>query len=175
MENYTNELLDVPAQRPDLEIQEVRGPTSSIAVTHEDFPWISQEVDLPLTEIVLVDKARVIRYGSAVSENRTLKKLASKVSEQGSINAERSMFKALPAILSNATAPNVNAVTNAQGEANILKTTKIGNNIPRIFFTMLEPASDKPVVVKLAIANHKHQQQAYGIFTGSNLRRKKND
>lgn len=163
-------------QRPDLGIMEVRGPCSEITLSRDDFPWLSDpESNLPLTEMSLVDTNRVIRYGSAVSGNKTLAKLASRVTQQSSINAERSMFKALPAIFENQTAPNVNSVTTAQGTANIFKTTKIGNNVPRIFFTILESASDKPIVVKIGVATHAKQQQVYGILTGSDLRRKKRD
>lgn len=166
--------LEIVAQRPDLDIQEVRGPSDEIIMTREEFPWLSSaKACLPLTELVLIDQGQAIRYGSAVSENGTLKRLASRVNEQGSISAERSMFKALPAILKNETAANVNAVTVAQGSASVLKTTKRGNNIPRIFFTLLERDSDKPIVVKLAVANHKDQQQVYSVLTGSKLQRKK--
>ncbi len=164
------------AQRPDLAIEEVVGPAKQYELSHETFPWIDKEgITLPLIEIVLADCRRSVHYGSAVSGNATLTRIADKVSEQNSIAAEQSMFRGLPAILENRTAPNINAVTTVAAEAPVFKTTKRGNNVPRIFFTVLEADSSRPIVVKLAVADHKKQQQVYGVMGQGAARRKKGD
>lgn len=164
------------AQRPDLAVEEVVGPARKYELSYEAFSWIDKGgITLPLIEVVLVDCKRSVHYGSAVSGNATLARIADKVSERNSIACEQSMFRALPAILENRTAPSINAVNSIAADAPVFKTTKRGKNVPRIFFTVLEADSDRPTVVKLAVADHKKQQQVLGVMGNGAARRKKRD
>lgn len=169
-ENYVTE-----QQRPDLGIEAV-SPAAPVAVTDEQYPWLSEaRIDVPTVEIRLANSGSTLRYGSAVGGNNALARIADDVPSQHSASAERSMFKGLSMLLQGQRTSTVEYVPYTGSVVPVYKTTNKGADAPRLFFSISTDDSGNPVVIKLGIATHKKQQQLLGVLKGDSGKRRKKD
>jgi hypothetical protein len=159
-------------QRPELGIETIAETTHSVAVTQEHYPWLTTEsLDVPLVRVKLAELETEFLYGSMVSGNHSVAKLASEVPPQQSASADQAMFKGLTMLLQKGTAPNLESVAYVDSKSPLYKTTKRGHDVARLFFTVIN--GETPVVLRVGIASHKKQEALTGILNRSAKRRKK--
>lgn len=157
--------LEPQLQRPDLNVESVR-QADPVSVTRENLPWINtNDMEIP-TVLVTTDDGTAFRFGSAVSGNHTLEKIASGVPADRSAKAERTMFKALPELIAHKPVPNIDTDASNSAEWTVFKTIGKGADAPRLFFTIFEGDNGTPVVLKLAVATYNKQQGAMKLMHG---------
>jgi hypothetical protein len=160
-------------QRPDLGIETV-SHADPILVSDEQFPWLNSSVmEVPTVSVKLSGLDTTFRYGSIVDGNGSVEKIARDVPSQASSNAEMGMFKGLEMVLKRQMAPNLEFVVGLDTGLPVYKTTKRGPDAARLYVAMLKDDSGEPVVLKLAIAQHKKQEQLYSLLRSGSTRRKK--
>jgi hypothetical protein len=162
-------------QRPDLGIESVKS-AASWHVKGEDYPWITQAmVEVPTVLVRLQGLEVPFRYGSLVSANHSVEKIADDVPLKHSINGEQGMFKALPNLLTQQNTPTLESIQIPNSKTTILKTTKQGPDVARFFFTVGKDENGLPVVLKIGIAPHKKQEELINVLRKvHNAGRKKN-
>lgn len=164
-------------QRPDLGIETVE-QSSTFRLPADAMPWLGNEpIDLHTVAVKIDNFERPIRFGSVIGESNSIRKLATMVPEQQSRSAEQGMFKGLVSLLSNQPSPNIDRVVEVDSTLPIFKTTKSGKDVARLFFALTSDHDGTPVVVKVGIAQHKKQQELYGVLghNTSHRRKKKRD
>ncbi len=162
-------------QRPDLGIETVT-PSGDLTVTNGEFPWLTDEsLEIPTVSVKLQGVEQAFRYGSLIGGNSSVAKLAAEVPDEQSHSAEAGLFKALPALLGNMPAPNIeSAVSYVDSVWPVLKVAKRGRDAARLYFSIITKEGQDPVVLRLGIAQHKKQQALQGTLsqTKGNKRRK---
>lgn len=163
--------IQVEPQRPDINVETIKQAVPA-KISQNQLPWItSSELEIPLVRVLTTDGV-AFRYGSAVKGNGSIERLADKVEVPKSVSAEQVMFKSLPMLFEGRMAPNIDRDTNTDAAWPIFKVSKKGADAPRLFFTWFSDEQG-PVVVKLAIAQHKKQQELIGILRNTSNRRKR--
>lgn len=150
------------AQRPDLGIERIK-QGEGVIITSEQLSWLTESVDVATVRVTL-ETGHSFLYGSVVSANNTLRKLASDVPPEKSRQAEIGLFKALPNLLENGSSPNIDTVMFGDADVPLLKVAKRGSDVARLAFAMI-PTENGVAVVKVGIANHKDQSRMNGVIT----------
>ena len=161
----TETLLEVPQ----LGIEHVNNASEKIHFGEDYFPWIEGQVDVSVADVTL-ETGEEIRYGSVVGLHSKVEKLASDVPSDESHKAEIGLFKALPDLLGDDRSSwpsNIEIVPNTDHlPYNVLKVVRHGKNPARLYFAVLEGVSEKPLVVKLGIAQQQKHLALQRIISG---------
>lgn len=150
----------VKPQRSDLGIETVE-QADSVMITQESFPWLTESMEVPAVRVTL-ETGHSFLYASAIKGNKTLEKLADAVPAEKSKQAEIGLFKAMPSLLENGSAPNIDAVMFSDG---LMKVAKRGSDVARLVFARFETDKGETAIVKVGISSHKDQSRMNGIIT----------
>ncbi len=167
MKNIEIKTPEQSLQRPDLGVESVNPTDQNVQLSKEEFPWLAEDqVELHTVKVRLEDGTE-FRYASAVSAHDGIADLAADVPHDRSLSAERGMFKGVAAILQGQTPSSIDTVVRKAVDITpqLYKTAKRGNDVARLFFTVMEDEAG-PFVVKLGVASHKKQHKLMAIMNG---------
>ncbi len=167
-----NTQIETTPQRPDLNVEAIE-PGKSILLTPEQLPWITKNEIVVPTVLVHTTEGLTFRYGSTVGAHSSVERLAHQVQPPQSISAERTMFKSLPFLFKGKKPPHIDHVSDINAAWPVSKVAKVGADAPRLFFTWFNDDKNQPVVLKLAIAGHKKQDELLGVLRHTSVRRHK--
>jgi len=156
-------------QRPEVNIESVV-PGDPAMLTAEQLPWMTSDLfEMPTVRVRMADGTE-FSYGSAVSANGSVEKLAHEVPVEQSRQTEEAMFKALPFLFDGKLPPNIKREITIGSDLTIFKVARKGNDVPRLLFTWFQ-GEQGPTVVKLGIAKHKKQMELQSVMTGKAQRK----
>lgn len=159
-------------QRPDINVAKVE-QGEQVGITSDMLPWLTDaDIELHTVRVTTLD-GLTFNYGSVVKGNHSIEHIASQVTAKDSEHSEEAMFKSLPYIFDGKMPPNIDRVHGVDAAWPIFKVAKKGPDAPRLFFAWFRGESGEPVVLKLAIAKHKKQDETYAVMQGRGSHRKR--
>ena len=160
-------VIDLPVVPADehaaMGIVSVGGIEARFRATKADIPWLSADTSVPLRMFNLV-RGTSILYGSVVSANHTLEKLADKVDRGKSKQVETALFTSLPDWLMQYDMPAITAVDKPLCAGSLYRASRGSHDPARLFF-IRKKVDGMPAVIKVAVARHKDQGQAMNILS----------
>ncbi len=159
-------------QLPKYGIENINNSSQQVSLSEGAFPWVDGPVELSAARVNL-EGGETVLYASAVGLNSSVEKLARKVPDEQSQNAEQGLFKGLSTYLAGGSPANFDTVAGVDIDGEVFKVSKSGRNAARLYFAVIR-TGEEPLVVKLGIANHDQQIALQGII-GNVRRRQKKD
>lgn len=122
-------------------------PGEPVTAAPENYPWLSEAVEVSTTLITLADETR-FRYGSIIGYNKSLSKIADSVPQSDSDSLQKALFMAMPDVLKGNPTQGISKVQNSNAQANLLAVSRNIVRLPSLIFAVEVPEDkDAPQAV----------------------------
>lgn len=152
-----------PGNPPAYEI----APHSGVRVDDEMYPWINQATAEVATVLVTLDDGPSFVYGSLIGLNRTIAKMADRVSVSDSESLQTALFNGLPSVLSGVPHSGISRVENSQHiDARLFVASRNLARLPGLVFAIDSRVADEktPIVFRAGVTPPSEQSRLLGLL-----------
>lgn len=142
-------------------------PHCPISVNREAYPWINVEhTEISTVTVALQDGVRFC-YGSIIGLNKSITRIAEKITAEDSANLQHTLFAGLPSLFAGTPFRGISRVEKAESiPATLFATVKRDTKSPSLIFAVEPPSAERelPVVLRAGVSRRLEQSHLLGLM-----------